>query len=127
MGPLRRSLLPGLSLSLLMGLALAWPGLAHHPLHAAHGHEHHEGGATLTPAQLGIGSAEENAAHPHLELTATTPAKCGLYLFFAMSTAADADVYVSAPAVMVGFHPILGQPRSPPFASPPPIRAPPTV
>ena len=127
MGPLRRSFLPGVSLSLLMGLALAWPGLAHRPLHAAHGHEHHEGGVTLTPGQLSIGSAEENAAHPHLELTATTPAKCGLDLFFAMSTAAAGDAYVSAPAVTVGFHPILGQPRSPPSTPPPPIRAPPTV
>jgi hypothetical protein len=126
---LRRSSLPGLCLSLLLGVALAWPELAHRRLHeeVGHGHHHSDADAALTEEQRSIGSAQHETDHPHLDLTAATPTKSGLYLLFLVSAPARLDVPMTAPVVTMGLRPSPGGPRSPPSIPQQQIRAPPTV
>ena len=124
---LRNSSLPSICLALVMGLALAWPDLAHRRLHEEreHHHEHLEHrDSSLVLGHL-VGSESHHSDHPHLDVIATVPAKAVLHL---------ALLVVEHPALMDSTRGVVrvsedlndsNRPRSPPSGPPPAIRAPP--
>ena len=125
----RRSSLPSLCLALLMGLSLAWQGLAHRRLHEVreHSHEHFEHGGSASPSSQIIGSESHPGNHPHLELTATAPTKAGLRPALPVS---EHPAFADTPVTVVRVSTVAAdsiQPRGPPSGPPPPIRAPPTA
>ena len=126
---LRRSSLPPLCLALIMGLALAWPDLAHRRFHEGreHSHEHLEHGGSDSPSARIIGSESHPGNHPHLELTATAPTKASLRLALLVS---EHPALADTPVTVVRVSTVAAdsiQPRGPPSGPPPPIRAPPTA
>ncbi len=123
--PLRRSM-PSLCLTLILGLALAWPGLAHRRLHQ-HTDEHPEdlGGAPVSAPS--VGSESHDAEHPHLDLIATAPTKAALHLALFVSEHPTLAAAISR-VVRVSTHANESiRPRAPPSGPRPPIRAPPTA
>jgi len=121
---LHRSSWHSLCLALILGLALAWPGLAHRRLHQ-HTHSHVDHGRSVS-AHV-IGSESHHADHPHLDLIATAPTKAGLQLALVVL---EHPVLTVSPLVVVGVSHAAAastRPRAPPAGPPPPIRAPPTA
>lgn len=126
---LRRSSLPSLCLALIMGLALAWPDLAHRELHEQREHVHaglNHGGLASISYQI-VASESHPGDHPHLDLTATAPTKTGLPPALAVS---EHSPLADSPVILVRVSPGVPtsiQPRGPPSGPPPSTRAPPTA
>ena len=110
-----------------MGLALAWPDLAHRRLHEDGEHHHeHPGHRDAPPLADHISSSESHQGdHPHLDVIATAPIKAVLHL--ALPAAKHPAAIASAGAERVSSD-LSGanRPRSPPAGPPPTIRAPPS-
>ena len=126
---LRRSSLPPLCLALIMGLALAWPDLAHRRFHEVreHSHEHVEDRGIASLSTQVVRSESHTGDHPHLDLTAIAPTKAGLRLALPVS---EQPAFADTPVTVVRVSTVAAdsiQPRGPPSGPPPPIRAPPTA
>lgn len=123
MFPLRRSL-PSLCLAFVLGLALAWPGLAHRRLHE-HTHAEVEHSPSVPLSAHIAGSESDHDDHPHLDLIATAPTKAALQL--ALLVSQYPALAVSRLTVVRVTHDGNDsiRPRAPPPGPPPLIRAPP--
>jgi len=123
---LRRSSGPPVCLALILGLALAWPGVAHLRFHQ-HTHDHAGVTAGVSTAVSVVGSESQHSDHPHLNLIATAPTKASLPVGYMVSE--DARLNLSCTSVLrVSIHAIESmRPRAPPGEPLLPIRAPPTV
>jgi hypothetical protein len=112
-----------------MGLALAWPDMAHRRLHEQRdydqGHSGHHDTAPVSSPIVGYETHHDD--HPHLDLIAAVPTKAAPYVAVLLSQNPDAaDVPAVVVRVSLGVN-VSIRPRGPPPGPPPPTRAPPTA